>query len=67
LTTLNSYRLCGAERLVQLRFREDAVAADTASEPRAEGFLVGEGAVLHRPKFRCEKLGVAASHTRHNK
>ncbi len=48
-------RAC-AKRLIQVRLREDAVSADAAAKPRGERLLVGEGARVHRAKFRGEEI-----------
>ena len=55
-----------AERFVELRLGEDAVATDAASKPRGERLLVGEAAGVHRPKFWRKQFRVTAADAEHD-
>jgi hypothetical protein len=59
LATLHANQPGRAERRVEFRLREDAVATDVGAKPCRVRFLVGESTSIHRAKLRRQELRVA--------
>lgn len=62
LPALLTYQIGRAVWLVELRCREYAISAASASEPCGEGLPVRKSATVHGSKLRRKQFGVPAPH-----